>query len=214
MIVHLPIGNEGPSTGQGCWNSRRVERLNCFINENERTAYQTSYLAHPNNSCSLIQPNSPVNKQTNPLEALAELLNTYTKKTSSNSSNNTSIHNNTTEEKAPLTEEASKERAFLKTNTIIYRRNRYKHTHTQNIDNHTTHITSHDIICPQPHTNHINPIIDEDDDALVILAKHTTLTETQIKVLRKGLKFIPKPKKLSIQTLHADFRNFMHRIKN
>ena len=51
------------------------------------------------------------------------------------------------------------------------------------------------------------------DNALVILAKQTTLTETQKNVLRKGLKFIPKPKQLPIQTLHSDIRNFMHRLK-
>ena len=54
---------------------------------------------------------------------------------------------------------------------------------------------------------------DRNDDALVILAKQTTLTETQKSVLRKGLKFIPKPKQLPIQTLHSDIRNFMHRLK-
>ena len=32
-------------------------------------------------------------------------------------------------------------------------------------------------------------------------------------MLRKGLKFIPKPKQLPIQTLHSDIRNFMHRLK-
>ena len=32
-------------------------------------------------------------------------------------------------------------------------------------------------------------------------------------VLRKGLKFIPKPKQLHIQALHTDIRNFMHRLK-
>ena len=45
---------------------------------------------------------------------------------------------------------------------------------------------------------------DTNDDALVILAKQTTLTETQKSVLRKGLKFILKPKQLHIQALHSD----------
>ena len=46
----------------------------------------------------------------------------------------------------------------------IYRRNRYKHTYTQNIDNHIMHVTNHDIIYPQSHTdhtNHINPAIEK-----------------------------------------------------
>ena len=56
----------------------------------------------------------------------------------------------------------------------------------------------------QPHTA---------DDALVILATKTTLSETQKNVLRKGLTFIPKPKNLTIQILHKDVNNFMHRMK-
>ena len=53
----------------------------------------------------------------------------------------------------------------------------------------------------------------QDDDSLVILAKQMTLTDSQKNVLKKGLKFIPKPKRLPIQTLHTDIRNFMHRLK-
>ena len=53
----------------------------------------------------------------------------------------------------------------------------------------------------------------KDDDSLVILAKQITLTDSQKNVLTKGLKFIPKPKSLPIQTLHTDIRNFMHRLK-
>ena len=53
--------------------------------------------------------------------------------------------------------------------------------------------------------NIINHTTDtKDDDSLVILAKQTTLTDSQKNVLRKGLKFIPKPKSLPIQTLHTD----------
>ena len=50
------------------------------------------------------------------------------------------------------------------------------------------------------------------DDALVILATKTTLSETK-NVLRKGLTFIPKPKNLTIQNLHKDINSFMHRMK-
>ena len=71
----------------------------------------------------------------------------------------------------------------------------------------------HDNTDPHDTTDIGNTINDKNDDALVILAKQTTLTETQKNVLRKGLKFIPKPKQLSIQTLHSDIRNFMHRLK-
>ena len=74
------------------------------------------------------------------------------------------------------------------------------------------HTCDHDIIS-QPNTVQTKPLIDNDDDALVILAKHTTLTEIQKDVLRKGLKFMPKPKQLPIQTVHTDIRNFMHRLK-
>ena len=63
-----------------------------------------------------------------------------------------------------------------------------------------------------PDTNHTDSIINQ-DNALVILSKQTTLSETQKNLLRKGLTFVPKPKTLSIQTLHTDIRNFMHRMK-
>ena len=56
----------------------------------------------------------------------------------------------------------------------------------------------------QPHTA---------DDALVILATKTALSETQRNLLRKGLTFIPKPKNLTIQNLHKDVNNFKHRMK-
>ena len=46
----------------------------------------------------------------------------------------------------------------------------------------------------------------------MILSKQT-LSETQKDVLRKGLNFIPKPKKLDIHSLHKDVRLFMHRMK-
>ena len=51
-----------------------------------------------------------------------------------------------------------------------------------------------------------------DNRELVILSKQT-LSETQKDVLRKGLNFIPKPKKLDIHSLHKDVRLFMHRMK-
>ena len=62
-------------------------------------------------------------------------------------------------------------------------------------------------------TNDIN------DDALVILAKQTTLTETQKSVLRKGLKFIPKTRQLGIpiqallyiQTLCTNYRQYTNK---
>ena len=47
---------------------------------------------------------------------------------------------------------------------------------------------------------------------LVILSKQT-LTQAQKDVLKKGLSFIPKPKKLNIHQLHNDLRLFMHRMK-
>lgn len=47
---------------------------------------------------------------------------------------------------------------------------------------------------------------------LVILSKQT-LTPAQKDVLKKGLSFIPKPKKLNIHQLHNDLRLFMHRMK-
>ena len=63
-------------------------------------------------------------------------------------------------------------------------------------------------------TTDVGSIInDENDDALVILAQQTTLTETQKNVLRKGLKFVPKPKQLPIQTLHSYIKTFMHTLR-
>ena len=47
---------------------------------------------------------------------------------------------------------------------------------------------------------------------LVILSNQT-LTEAQKSVLKKGLTFIPKPKKVNIHKLHNDVRLFMHRMK-
>ena len=51
-----------------------------------------------------------------------------------------------------------------------------------------------------------------DNQELVILSKQT-LSETQKDVLKKGLNFIPKPKKLDIHSLHKDVRMFMHKMK-
>ena len=96
-----------------------------------------------------------------------------------------------------------------------YRNNRHKHRHiqTDNNNTHTNTITNHDNFNSHDTTDLNNITNNRNDDALVILAKQTTLTETQKNVLRKGLKFIPKPKQLPIQTLHSDIRNFMHRLK-
>ena len=74
------------------------------------------------------------------------------------------------------------------------------------------HATNHDTTYSQSHTDHTDHTTDVDDDALVIPAKHATLTEARKMVLRKGLKFIPKPKTLPMQALHGDIKNFMHRI--
>ena len=45
---------------------------------------------------------------------------------------------------------------------------------------------------------------------IIILAKHTTLTDDQIKILRKGLSFIPNPKRVD---LHRDIREFMTKAR-
>lgn len=45
------------------------------------------------------------------------------------------------------------------------------------------------------------------------LLTNRTLTETQKFVLRKGLTFIPKPKKLNIHNLHNYVRLLMHRMQ-
>ena len=71
-----------------------------------------------------------------------------------------------------------------------------------NINN--TPITTH----KQNNTDNIN----QDDNALVILAKKKTrLTQTQKTVLKKGLTFVPKH--LQIQALHQDIGKFMHKVK-
>ena len=53
----------------------------------------------------------------------------------------------------------------------------------------------------------------ESNSEIVILAKHTTLTDDQIKILRKGLSFIPKPKRVDIRNLHRDIREFMTKTR-
>ena len=63
--------------------------------------------------------------------------------------------------------------------------------------------------CSDKQTKPNNP---HDNQELVILSKQT-LSETQKDILRKGLNFIPKPKKLNIHSLHNDVRLFMHRMK-
>ena len=86
----------------------------------------------------------------------------------------------------------------------MYRKNRHKQKHIQNTDKHSI---NHDNDSVDQHldldkTNHT--MYTEDDGSLVILAKHTTLTNAQKNVLKKGLKFIPKSKHLYrpyIQTL-------------
>ena len=52
----------------------------------------------------------------------------------------------------------------------------------------------------------------DNNQELVILSKQT-LTQAQKDVLKKGLSFIPKPKKLNIHQLHNDLRLFTHRMK-
>ena len=52
---------------------------------------------------------------------------------------------------------------------------------------------------PNPYHNYhvssnVDPITNQEDNALVMLAKQTTLTKTKKAVLRKGLTFVPKPK--------------------
>ena len=105
-------------------------------------------------------------------------------------------------------EKAFQERVHLRTDikekSNIQKKHRQKPIQT-NTEHIVLHNTNHD------NTDIINHTIDtKDDDALVILANDS---DSQKNVLRKGLKFIPKPKCLPIQTLHTDIRNFMHRLK-
>ena len=104
-----------------------------------------------------------------------------------------------------IPKEGHTSRQTLKKRTT-YRKNRHRQKHIQNANTAYT-INNNNNIEPQLETNQNN------DDALVILAKHTTLTEAQKCVLKKGLTFIPKPKQLPIQALHTDIRNFMHRLE-
>ena len=71
---------------------------------------------------------------------------------------------------------------------------------------------NHSNSLPVCNENSCNKITCDDNQELVILSKQT-LTQTQDDVLRKGLSFIPKPKKLNIHQLHNDLRLFMHRMK-
>ena len=162
------------------------------------------------------------------MEALTGLINTYVQKTDHwNSNDNTSNtrtnhnHSNQTEERAPPTEKAFQGRAHLKTDIketdniqkkTDIDRNLYKLANTK----HTiSHNTNHDNIeCQNIDRDNNNITINhttntKDDESLVILAKQTTLTDSQKNVLRKGLKFIELP----TQTLHTDITNFMQRLK-
>ena len=61
--------------------------------------------------------------------------------------------------------------------------------------------------------NVINEPYPESNCELVILAKHTPLTNDQINLLKKGLSFIPKPKKIDLRDLHRDKREFMTKTR-
>ena len=63
---------------------------------------------------------------------------------------------------------------------------------------------------PNPKPPNTKPLSNQShtvDDTLVILATKTTLSETQKNVLRKGLTFIPKPKKFEfLYTGYVDLK--------
>ena len=82
-----------------------------------------------------------------------------------------------------------------------------------NNEPHPNHILTSNSNPEPPNTKTLSNQPHTADDALVILATKTTLSETQNNVLRKGLTFIPKPKNLTIQNLQKDVNNFMHRMK-
>ena len=86
-------------------------------------------------------------------------------------------------------------------------KNRYKLNHNNN----NYLCMNHSNSLPVCNENSCNKITCDDNQDLVILSKQT-LTQTQ-DVLRKGLSFIPKPKKLNIHQQHNDLRLFMHRMK-
>ena len=88
-----------------------------------------------------------------------------------------------------------------------YRKNRYKlnHNNYYSCMNHSDSLS----VCNE---NSCNKITCDDNQELVILSKQA-LTQTQKDILRKGLSFIRKPKKLNIHQLYNDLRLFMHRMK-
>ena len=89
-----------------------------------------------------------------------------------------------------------------------YRNNRYKLNHNlcMQYPNFLSVCTHHDSCNENENENN------NDNQELVILTKQT-LTQAQKDVLKKGLSFIPKPKKLNIHQLYNDLRLFMHRMK-
>ena len=78
-----------------------------------------------------------------------------------------------------------------------YRKNRTKLTKTHMYQTYPYSLSVCNNTCIEIKDNHNN------NDELVILSKQT-LTEYQKQVLRKGLNFIPKPKKLNILQIHND----------
>ena len=75
--------------------------------------------------------------------------------------------------------------------------------------NHT--LTTNTNPLPANTSNHIQHTT---DDACISYSSHkNNLTQDTKNVLRKGLTFTPKPKNLTIQNLHKDVNNFMHRMK-
>ena len=64
-------------------------------------------------------------------------------------------------------------------------------------------VCNNDNYCSEKQTQpNQNP---QDNQELLVLSKQT-LSETQKDILRKGLNFIPKPKRLDIHSLHRDVR--------
>lgn len=144
----------------------------------------------------LKQPNLQTHPPTDLLQALAGLVNTFSKKRTRTATTTTSAPIPTTattvnKRKGPhqwerLPKEGRSSKRTIKKGKT-YRKNRHKHKRIQNNDtnnNYNNIIIDHDNTDPHD-TIDTDNTMNDNDDALVILAKQTTLTETQKMYLEK-----------------------------
>ena len=200
----------------------KESRESKLFRKRKRTESQQNLIPSTSKQVLLPTPKQPHLQQSPPtdfMEALTGLISTYSKNGPPEQRRQYQQHTYQQPQQPNRGKGPAKGKGFphlktdIKETNNIQKKNRHRQKLIQT--NTISHNTNHDNIdCDRYNNPIINHTIDtKDDDSLVILAKQTTLTDSQKSVLRKGLKFIPKPKSLPIQTLHTDIRNFMHRLK-